>query len=392
MGALIVLLISLCALFSSWATYKQLGLFNGLTPITLPALMCLGLIITYYISNHILPKFSNADYCIIIIYLICLSSISWTLAEKVWPINIYYYSICFIIYFSVRFFVTTEVRIRVVGYGIIIGLIIAFLLTSERVSEWGVVLQRSSIEELNPNFTAYVVVGSLYLITIIKYLRIFPVWFKYTYYLLLFFIIYLVYSLGTRGAVISYIAIVSWYLSFKYIPKRFVNYITIVACLITIFISFGLLTDWLLVVEDVFVFGLFAERSTGNLAGRLDIWLEAINYINNNIFLGIGIGAFPSVSSSGIGSHNIILTLLLDIGGIGFIFFICYIYNLFLPALKQKASLENKFILGGFFSYWLPIATSGHWELMPFSWLIMGLTFNLLRYNTHRSLKIYGGK
>ena len=372
-GAAVALLIFLCALFSSWATYRQFGL--GLTYVTLPILLCIFFIVVSFVSGKKFSKLSPVDYLVVVIYFICLSSFTWSLSGRYWAVNIYWYSICFIAYFSVRFFVTTPSRMRLVGYGVIAGVLIGGALVSEQTNEWGLAFDRRMIEGHNSNFTAYVFVGSFYLYIIIHRLGMFTKIEKFMTIPFALLVFIKVMLLGTRGALISFVAILFWMVVHKKIKRIQITIAIGVMLIISLLVSFGLFE------AGVSQIGEMSDRGTGDLGGRFPAWKTAREYILGDFFLGIGIGSFPSVNPLGIGAHNVFLTMLLETGFIGFLAFLLLLFGIFVPALKKGSSLDQKFIFGAFFIFWFPIAISGEWVLSPFSWLILGVTFNLLRFS-----------
>lgn len=370
-GAIFTLLMFFVASFSSWATYEQLAV--GLTYVTLLVLISLLLGLLYFLSQGRLPRLLFGDYCVGIIYIISLASNIWSVKAIGWPLQIFWYSICFITYFTVRLFITTPARIRLVGFGVIVGVFLGGFLMSTHLDQWGNIVQRQSIGNLNQNFTAYIFAGSLYIYLIINKYGLFPRLISMIAIPLLGFIFFNVLLLDSRGALISCIAICFWFLIHKLLSRRIVIIVVAMSLFFVLMSAFGFFDPLLRFIDSFF------SRNTGDLAGRLPVWELARSYIANNFFLGIGVGSFGLLNPSGTGAHNVFLTLLLDTGFFGFIFFFLFLVSIFYPVFRKSVSSDIKFIFGAFFSFWLPIAASGHWELAPFSWLLLGLTFNLLR-------------
>ena len=267
---------------------------------------------------------------------------------------------------------------RLVGFGVLCGAGIAGLLVTEQVSDFGEVIDRQSISGLNSNFTSYVLIGSLYLYVVMRKVGVYPRWVKLlTIPLFLFFGMKL-HVLGTRGAVFGFYGVLAWMFLGRFMTRRLLISMVGAALFIVFFVSFGFV-DIVLVQLDA-LFG----RSTGDLTGRLPLWSIAREFISNDILLGIGAGSFAGVNPRGIGAHNVFLTFFLDVGLIGLMLFLFFLLNLIFPALKAKAMPDCAYIVGGFIVFWLPISISGHWELAPFSWLLLGLVYNMLRLeNSH---------
>jgi O-antigen ligase len=274
----------------------------------------------------------------------------------------------------VRFFIVTPSRIALIGYGALIGIVFAALLLGEQTNEWGVVSKRQSIKGLNNNFIAYVIVGSFYLYLLINKLKFFPKWMGYLVIPLASFVFVKLLLLGTRGALVGFVALCVWLFIYKIFSRN-----VIVVSIVIGFLGIMIFTSGYF-ESSISHLGSYSERDTGDLSGRVPTWAVARGYIYDYYLLGIGIGSFSLVNPNGMGAHNFFLTILLETGFIGFGAFLCFFVSLFLPALVKKPTENNKFVLGAFFVFWFPIAMTGHWELSPFSWLLLGVTFNILRY------------
>jgi hypothetical protein len=109
-------------------------------------------------------------------------------------------------------------------------------------------------------------------------------------------------------------------------------------------------------------------------SGRIEIWTKANNMINENIFLGHGMGAFQQ--RYGDYSHNIYFDILLFYGIIGLLVFSILVFYSIFRILKSNVSAR---ILGFlFFSLWFPklffssyfIKDIGFWCFLSFPFLI----------------------
>jgi O-antigen ligase len=266
---------------------------------------------------------------------------------------------------------------KVLGCSNFFGIQFALLFISQFVSllHLYLVLDRQSIEDVNANFTAYILAGTCYLGICFYKLRWSSRWFGYTLILLNILTFIKIDFLGTRGALISLVAIWTWLIFYRFVSRRMTILMIFAAFGACILFTLGVFDDLLLYIDDL------SNRGTGDLSGRLPVWQFAKQLISENPVWGIGIGSFEAVNPFGIGAHNIFLTFMLEMGSVGLLLFMVFLYSLFFPARNNGMLSYRKFLLGAFFCFWLPIAVSGHWELAPFSWLLLGVTFNLMRFS-----------
>lgn len=376
-GRVAAILLSIIALLSAWATYKQFAV--GLTAVTLPTLMLAPLILLSLIFRKIRVNLVTADLCVLMYYALILASAIWSRAPDAWLPYAYWYTLCFIIYFALRFFARTSVNLKIIVYGVAAGVVISGLLAENRVNEWGVADQRQSIEGLNSNFTAYVLAGSIYLLAISRRFRILKGrWIVLVVGVLVLFAALKILDLGTRGAIISIGAMACWRLVFPIFPRSGVLPLILAALIVSALTSFGILDPFLRLLEGLWL------RDTSDLSGRLELWPIARSMLHSfYLFTGIGAGAFAATNPLGIGAHNLFLSILLDAGIFGLFFFFLFILLLFRPALTKQASQDSRYVFGMFTCFWLPIALTGVWEATPFSWLLLAFTFNLLRLEGH---------
>jgi O-antigen ligase len=370
---IVIICISVAGACASWGTYNQF--YIGLTYVTLPVIIAFFIGIFCFTIGYRVYAISIADTSVVSIYIISYFSQMWALRVDGWSNQFYWYTICFMLYFSSRFFVNEIKYIRYVIAAVAFGAIIGGSLVTQQIDDWGEILERQTVGGHNANFTAYVLVGSVFLINIGCFVKLFN---KRSFLWVVpvnFFVFSKLVLLGTRGAIISFFSILLWLFIYKFIPRKTIKYLIILYFILIAMFPFGVFDFALESFEGLF------SRNTGDLSGRLPAWITAKEQISNHLLLGIGVGSFALVNPLGIGAHNVFLTMMLEVGLIGFCFMLLMLWSIFLPALKKNATPDQIFIFGAFFMFWLPIAATGHWELSPFSWLLLALTFNLMRLN-----------
>lgn len=369
-----VVLFLLCAVAASsaWGTFVQFGV--GLTIVTSEILLIVPFLLFAFLSGRARAYGEQLDVLPFGVLAICLASIAWTVRPDVWAINVFWYTLCVVLYLSTRLFVRTPHTMSLLALSAAVGGIVAVLQMSVSFNSWGVATDRYTIEGTNANFIAYTITGSTYLlfatlgIHVRRPLATVVLW---SFVALSF---YSTAMLGTRGAFISLAAMCSWHLLANFgfwKQSRVLSFVTLIFCLA---ITFGFL-DWITpFLEQWF------DRQTGDLAGRGTTWAVARQVILENPFFGVGPGSFRFLNEYDIGAHNIFLTLLLDFGPLGFLLMSGFLLGGLAPAFANVANRNQFHLLGLFSCYFLPIGSSGHIEQAPMFWLSLGVTFTLMRY------------
>lgn len=352
------------ALTSPWATYLQF--FPFLTPVTVIVILMSCHSFLRFLTRPVVLVNRASLYLILYIVLITASYV-WSLRYENWGNTIFWWLLCIMTYFSARSAPRKASDFRLMLFAFFIGMLITLSKLQLSFDEWGNTSARFSVAGHNTNFTAYVLSGGLFLFlaiwvhlgaTRVMWLM-FPVWIGVT--------IYAQILLGARGAILSSVLTLCVFLLRRIIPNAGLKAIVVVMLLIGFSVSLGL-AQLLMSFFDT----IFAGRSTGDLSNRGVIWAEAFTYLFSNPFLGIGPGSFAEVSELNAGAHNLLLTISLESGLLGLFLFSGFVF-LFLRGVyrRSRTPREGLTLLAMFMCFWLPIVTSGHWELAPFSWLLL---------------------
>jgi len=109
----------------------------------------------------------------------------------------------------------------------------------------------------------------------------------------------------------------------------------------------------------------------GDIGDRVDIWREGLAVFSEHPLLGIGSGAFRTAVKSGMVAHSVFLSVLVEVGMIGFILFV-----IILAIAAYQAMHQPKWL----FRFWLTvllvwaIGASVHtWEHRKPTWLFLSL-------------------
>lgn len=361
-----------CAIaVSSWGNY--IDLVFGLTYVTAPIIFATFFLLMALVVNPNLwlDLFKDGNFFSVLFYLIVVASFSWSLDRTNWPNQIFWYTVCVAAYFCSRYVLVNR------GYmwlfiSIMFGVFSAAGSLGDLSQGFGDFQERKSIGDLNANFTAYVLAGSLYVVTVIA--RVFFSGFigRLIFFVAAFVVLISVSWLGTRGAFLSCVLLVLWNYFSRFFSGRGV---LLLACGVIFSILVILLGGFSL--NDIT--GGIVPRSDDDFSGRVPTLAIAVDFVRDYWATGIGAGAFVAVNPLGIGAHNVLITLLLESGFFGLLLFLLFLYSIIYPGVRSKRGGEGSFVLGAFFSYLVPIAMTGHWELAPFSWVLLGFTYNVLR-------------
>jgi len=359
-----VLLVGFTALFAPWATYTSFALWT--TPVTLSVFSLCGLLILLVAAKRKIDLDLQVLLFLCYIALILLSY-TWTLVPSLWFYAVFWWSINLISFAGALHFIRTFQHVRILVYLSIAGALIAGLKLQIVSDDWGNVTSRYAVDLHNMNFTSYALAGVVAISLLANSVIRFPTLFRQTLPLAVAGILYFQIQLGSRGGLLSTVAVTLLYVCRNFIPRVFLYSIPVVAMIISLLSTFGFLDAIFLLL------GQFNERSSGDLSGRVVIWSQAFAYITEYPLFGIGPNSFAELNFTGSGAHNFFLTVPLETGVFGVVVFIIFFHRFF----KQMIGFKNK-RLGGYFVaafsvYWFPIATSGHWETSPYSWIVIAL-------------------
>lgn len=310
----------------------------------------------------------EASVFIFLIYImLLLLSRLWTVSTENWFNSIFWWFICFICFSSTIYLIKTPSHIRFLVYLSLIGAIIAGVNLQVIIDDWGNILPRRSVVGHNHNFTSYSLSGVIVIALASSAIIRFPAWFRLSLPFVLLAILYFQLQLGTRGALISSIAAITVYFIRRFASPLLLSSIPALALILSLLISLGSLNFLLGYLDS------FSERGTGDLSGRGPLWADAIHHIQKSPVLGIGPGSFEATNLSGVGAHNFFLLIPLETGIFGIVVISVLFFHLFKLLMGLRNPRMSAFLIGIFSAYWFPIASSGHWETSPLSWMVVAL-------------------
>lgn len=365
-------IMALC-LVAPWGTYTQFATLVTLA--TVPIFLLAAVLVLSIVSER--NGLKPFDFITMPILLIVAASSMWSDFVVAWDERAFWYAACVVTYFGVRVFVRTPEHYRSIAIaGGIGGLIAVVMIEPGQPSiEFGGAVLRSAVPDHNPNFTAYSLAGAIFnLLAFARYCARNDVerWSAFTVCAIMF---YGIIVLDTRGAQLAVGLMALWYFISSFGFGRYAHLVVWPAFAGALLFSLGLL-EWIgPAIEGI----VPSERRTGDLSGRVPTWELARGLISDEPFLGVGLGGFEIISPYGIGAHNLFLTLALDLGLIGLALFMLFLTRGLWSGLRMRGPVNDKIFVAMFTCYFLPIAVTGHFEVAPFAWVVLGFAFSALR-------------
>lgn len=228
---------------------------------------------------------------------------------------------------------------------------------------------------INANYVAYTLVMSVAILYIYRF--IFSEKFTKSDLFCVFIIFVGISLTGSRGAIISFLAISTFYVIKKYFSNILHGFFLSIGILIASFLVF------LFIPKDIFDRLLFKNSPTtmDYTSGRSDQWPEAVRLINNNPWIGNGADAFTRLNHIYVSDettlqlHNVFLAIVVEFGFIGLSLYILTLFFI-MKRFFNLGLYKGGFIMLIFIGYWLPIALTGIWAYtIPawvfFSWLMV---------------------
>lgn len=372
MGTFGRMAIALVAFFSSWAAFLPIGF--GFTPITLSVVVAM-MFAMFAVAQRLVFRVRPIDLWFLafmsVLWLSAIFADNTESALQGWRI----WLASFLGYAATRILFRTERSLGIVVWAGVFGTIVTSLNIAPTVNEWGDI-GRAAVEGLNTNFTAYAITGYLYVFLLFINLRTYSRSMRLVQLGIIAFVVSILLTLETRGALISTGAMLIYWVFAARIPVILVRIGLVLVTGWSLLLAFGYL-DFLLLLLDG-----SGERATGDLAGRGTIWTEAREIFFANWLLGIGPGQFFFVSDRGVGAHNFFLTVGLDSGvtGLGLILGFLFALARILSGARLGPRQINLGVM--FYAYWIPIALSGHWELSVWSWVVVAVSVQMAGFAT----------
>jgi len=126
----------------------------------------------------------------------------------------------------------------------------------------------------------------------------------------------------------------------------------------------------------------YAELTEGDLNNRLNNWREGVATFTEHPLLGVGSSMYRSVNSLGKVAHNSFLSVLVELGLIGFILFGVVLTIAFIQARSQP-NWDSRFWLT-ILMVWAIGSSTLSWEYRKTTWVFLGLLIASAALNVRR--------
>ncbi|MEU2664299.1 O-antigen ligase family protein [Micromonospora sp. NBC_01740] len=354
-----VAIVSVVALMVGWSVDQ-----TPLGPALLAAVVLSGRI----------PRPGLVDVLALLLGVWVVASLGWTLDTSATRSTVYLYGTCLLLLVAVRHIVTTTRDLLAVGVAFIAGCLIRAVELIRAPSTGGDLDRtgafdlsvRYGIEGVNINLTAYTMVAGILLAVLLGSVGGLPRAVRLALYACVPLLGYAVLLSGTRGALAALLLGAVYLVCSRAAPRACWLVAAVVVPAVLLLVPLGLGEATMLRLD-----GLVADRATGDLAGRMLVWPEAVAVWGQSPLAGIGAGAFMAVSSWGIGAHSLVLTLGADLGLVGVLCYAAVLAAAIWPV--GRASRLGARLAGLFLVMFLPIWLTGHWEAALAAWLPLAL-------------------
>ncbi|MEU7996438.1 O-antigen ligase family protein [Micromonospora sp. NPDC049060] len=320
------------------------------------------------------PRPGPVDVLALLLGVWVVASLGWTVDTAATRSSVYLYGTCVLLLVAVRHIVTTARDLLAVGGAFLAGCLVR---TYELIRDPSVggdlgragafdLSVRYGIEGFNINLTAYTMVAGILLAVLLSTVGELPRAARLVLYAIAALLGYAVLLSGTRGALAALLLGAAYLLCSRATPRACWLVAAVVVPAVLLLVPLGMGEATLLRLD-----GLVADRATGDLAGRMLVWPEAVAVWGQSPLAGIGAGAFMAVSSWGIGAHSLVLTLGADLGLVGVLCYAAVLAAAVRPV--GRASRLGARLAGLFLVMFLPIWLTGHWEAALAAWLPLAL-------------------
>lgn len=366
------------------ASWGMNTLIEGISLFRVLAFATLSILIYDALRKRRVVKPANVEISIVLLWIWCLMSLLWSLDSALSSVQIFSTSLLAFLIFIVTLRLSLFPRCwKFVGLFYVLGCVVASLavvMSAVSFAAGGQGDDRATVGELNANYIAYAIATSIPMaLTLFNYQP--RRWFvKLAVALYAPLAISAILLTGSRGALMAGGASVLLYFLLS-IRQQFVpSVVSIALACAGLYFCFEYLPTSVSDRMAFFSDALSQSGDTVDLSGREYIWPLATQLFFENMFSGIGFGAFRAVNGDGISVHNVILTMAAETGLPGLILFSFTVTAVFLRVIFKSPNPEVR--KGGLLLLvtWLPIAMTGVWEASAIAWMAFGWYFGASKH------------
>ncbi|SCG51023.1 O-antigen ligase [Micromonospora zamorensis] len=278
-----------------------------------------------------------------------------------------------VLFVLARVAIRSRFDIALVSGAYLAGSLYAAVLTIRRseelrqeVYQLGAPAIRAGLNGVNPNYTAYALATAVAVGLALLSLRYLPRRWHLMVWAALPVFGWAIFLTGTRGAQVA-VGLAAMYAAVSRLaPTVAWRAASIGSAVALIVVPSGVYGD-----ERLLSLQSFFTRQDDTLSGRLVVWEFARSMWQDHWFTGIGAGMFPVADPFGIGAHSVVLTLFVELGVMGTLLYAAVWCSAMVNT--ARSSSDGRRAVGLLLVTWLPIWLSGHWELSPAAWVVLGV-------------------
>lgn len=322
----------------------------------------------------LLPRPRVADVLALLLAVWAFATLMWNITPQPDRFAAYLYAWVAGLFIAVRHMIRCGGQPLLIGYGYLAGGAVTAVRLISGVDESQAAHRtdamdlsvRFGIEGVNYNYTSYTLVTAAMLALVLLQTHQHGRAVKVCLYALVGLCGYGVWLTGTRGGLVA-LGLGAAYLILSRVLLRLTWTVVAVATpVLLVAVPLGMTGDRQLLWWE----GLLG-RSTGDLAGRLYIWPDALSMWSDSFLVGNGVGAFQVMGSYQIGAHNLLLTLGNDLGLVGLLLYAGVFAAAIAGQVRRVPAARRP--IGLFLAMLLPVWLTGHWETSAGVWLTLGL-------------------
>jgi|GEM_PF-3516064 len=375
------LMMTATAFSASWGVTTLIG---GISLFRALAFATLTILIFDALRKRQMAKLESVEIGIALLWIWCLLSLLWSLDSALSSAQIFGTSLlAFLIFVATLRLSVFPKYWKSIGLFYVLGCVVASLIvvtSAVSFAAGGEGDDRATVGELNANYIAYAIATSIAMaLTLHNYQ-------SKRWYVNLAALLYVPLAIsailltGSRGAMMAGGAAVLLYFLLS-IKRQFVLSVASIALACAgIYFLFDYLPDSVRDRMAFFSEAISQSGDTVDLSGREYIWPLATQLFFENIFSGIGFGAFRAANGDGIAVHNVILTMAAETGLPGLILFSFTVLAVFWRVIFKSPNPEVR--KGGLLLLvtWVPIAMTGVWEASAVAWMAFGWYFGASKH------------
>lgn len=320
--------------------------------------------VVFLLSNPRSLRFDTATLLAIALPGFAALSLIWSVDRGVTLRGAISYAGLAAMFIGIRHVVKTGEQLRIVAVGYLAGCVALIVrLITLRIESPRMI--RLNLADVNANYAGYSLVAGFAVIVLVYLLGVGTVG-KILLGVTAVALIAGTFLAGTRAALVALAILVLWLAACRIFKRPPLTVLLVSVAAVCLGIVTGLADTLLALFETLF------GRTTGDLSGRLTVWPLAREWWLEHFLIGSGASTFQQSNRMEIGAHNVVLELGAGMGIIGVAIFVAFLWF----ALRKQSAV----LVGSLVSVTAASYLTGHWELAPAAWVLLGVFAVPLRH------------